>query len=156
MFSNTGVNNLRVARLFSQEKIMKMECELLTSNFKDPKTIALVKEKIGHISDGSSPHCAGALNLGLEMAFELKKKKEAGVPLTRPNHDRGEGEGVLLRCSYSNCGRHENPVSFLSVRSNIRCTGRRRICCMQCAGCGHMYDRTSSHKSCQGCRKRFI
>ncbi|KAF9650018.1 hypothetical protein BDM02DRAFT_3128015 [Thelephora ganbajun] len=58
-----------------QEKIMEMQCELLISNLRDQKTIRLVKENIGHISDGSSSHCGGALKLGLKKAFELKKKK---------------------------------------------------------------------------------
>ncbi|KAF9646805.1 hypothetical protein BDM02DRAFT_3118097, partial [Thelephora ganbajun] len=40
-----------------QERIMEMQCELLTSKFRDPKTIGLVKENIGRISDGSSSHC---------------------------------------------------------------------------------------------------
>ena len=66
---------------------MEMECELLISSFKDPKTIALVKEDIGRISDGSSSHCAGALKLGLKKGFELKKQQR----------------GVLLRCPRVGC-----------------------------------------------------
>ncbi|KAF9785420.1 hypothetical protein BJ322DRAFT_1193974 [Thelephora terrestris] len=58
-----------------QKAIMEMQCDLLVSDFKDPMTIALVKENIKHISHGSFPHCAGALHLGLEKAFELQKKK---------------------------------------------------------------------------------
>jgi hypothetical protein len=61
---------------FSQRGIMEMQCELLTSDFKEEKTIALVKDNIRGISDGSSSHCAGALQLGLEKAFELKKKRQ--------------------------------------------------------------------------------
>ena len=155
-FSNLGVNNLGMPWSFSQEKIMKMECELLISNLKDPKTIALVKEKIGHISDGSSPHCAGALNLGLEMAFELKKKNKKEGTLPRyPDYDHEEKEeSVLLRCPNSDCARHQNPVSCSLVRSNTFCVGCRRVCYMQCTGCGH--NRTSSNTSCQMCRKRFF
>ncbi|KAF9642138.1 hypothetical protein BDM02DRAFT_3264568 [Thelephora ganbajun] len=58
-----------------QGNIMEMQCELLISNFKDPKTIALVKENIGHISNGSSYYRSSALKLVLKKAFELKKKK---------------------------------------------------------------------------------
>ncbi|KAF9641851.1 hypothetical protein BDM02DRAFT_3133524, partial [Thelephora ganbajun] len=58
-----------------QERIMETQCELLISNFRDQKTIRLVKENIGHITDGSSSYCGGALKLGLKKAFELKKKK---------------------------------------------------------------------------------
>ena len=42
-----GINNFGLTRLFRKEKIMEMECELLASNFRDPKTIAPVKGKIG-------------------------------------------------------------------------------------------------------------
>lgn len=54
---------------------MEVQCEFLVSNPNDHKTITLVKEKIRHISDGSSSHRADALQLGLEKAFELKKRK---------------------------------------------------------------------------------
>ena len=51
---------------------MEMQCDFLVKNMKDPKTIALVKENIRRISDGSSSHCAGALGLILEKAFPTR------------------------------------------------------------------------------------
>ena len=125
---------------------MDMECDLLISDFRNPTTIALMQENIGHISDGSSPHYAGALNLGFEKAFELKKR---------------EGY-VLLRCSNSNCGWHKNPVPHSSVGSNPYCSqcatfnrynGYTNRYPIQCTGCG--YQRSSGYTSCQGCRKMF-
>jgi len=68
------VDNLELTCSLSQEKLMEMQCELMVSKFRGPETIALVKEKIGHSSDGSSSYCAGALKLGLKEAFELKKR----------------------------------------------------------------------------------
>ena len=67
-----------------------MQFDLLISNPKNPKTIVLVKENIGHISDGSLSHCAGSLKLGLEKAFDLKKQKR-------------QPPGVKLRCSDYRC-----------------------------------------------------
>jgi len=126
---------------FSQEELMEMECELLLSNFKDPKTIALVKENIGRISDGTSSHCAGALKLGLKKGFELKKQQR----------------GVLLRCTRIGCARNTTPSSYSSVGSNTYC----QVCryghgsyCMQCTGCS--YTRTSNYTSCQSCGKKFM
>jgi len=43
---------------------MEMQCDLLISDFRNPTMITLMQENIGHISDGSSSHCAGALKLG--------------------------------------------------------------------------------------------
>lgn len=48
---------------------MEMECELLISDFRNPKTAGLVNEKIGHDSDESSSHSANAL----KKAFNLMK-----------------------------------------------------------------------------------
>ena len=53
---------------------MEMECELFIPNLKNPQLVTLVTENIGRISNGSSPHCAGALKLGLRKAIELKKQ----------------------------------------------------------------------------------
>ena len=129
---------------FSQDKIMEMECELLTSNFKDPKTITLVKENIGHISDGSSSHRTGALKLGLKKAFELKKQKR-------------QPPGALLQCTGPKYGYYcewgNTPVSYSSVGSGIHCSYCSN-CYLQCVSCG--YDRTSSYASCQKCGKKFI
>ena len=142
VFSNLGDDTLGLMCSFSQEKIKEMECELLVSNFKDPKTIALVKGSIEHSSDGSSSHRAGALKLGLRKAFELKKQKRQ--PLAPP--------GVLLRCGYYNCGWHNNPVPYSSVGSRTTCQecGSR----MQCVGCGNW--RMDSCTSCGGCGKKFV
>ena len=139
--SEVGVALMRSS---SQEKIMEMECELLVSKFKDPKTIGLVKEKIKNISDGSLSHCAGALKLGLKEAFELKKKKR-------------QPPGVLLRCTNYSCGWMNTPVSYSSVGSNTYCPNCQYSYgsyYMQCVGCG--YNRTSNYASCQSCGKRFI
>ena len=112
----------------SQEKIKEMECELLVSSFKNPKTIALVKESIENSSDGSSSHRAGALKLGLRMAFELKKQtRQPPAPL-----------------SYSGW---YNPVPYSSVRANTFCPSCSRDY-MQYAGYG--YERTRVCTSCQG------
>ena len=137
--------------LSSQAKILDMQCDLLTSSFRNPKTIALMKENIRRISDGTSPHCATALKLGFKKAFDVKKR---------------EG-GVLLQCSCYRCEWHTNPVSYSSVGSKVYCPGcsnyahshyayarDRAEYYMQCAGC--QYKRTSSCTSCQGCGKRFI
>ena len=133
--------NVALTCSFSQEKIMEMECELLVSNFKDPKTIGLVKENIRHFADGSSAHCADALKLGLKKAFKLKKPS-----------------GVRLRCTYSSCTWYSNHVSYSSVGSNAYCQNCRNYGYgsryLQCVGCG--YNRTSNYTSCQSCGKAFI
>jgi len=127
---------------------MDMQCDLLISDFKNPTTIALMEENIGHLSDGSSPHCVSALNLGFKKAFELKKRNR----------------GVLLRCLNTGCGWY-NPVSYASVGSNVYCPhcynnygynynyGNRHYY-LQCVGCG--YQRTSNFTSCQSCKKKFL
>jgi len=141
--SNREIADLRLAGSSSQEKIMEMECELLTSNFKDPKTIGLMKESIGHISEGSSSYCAGTLKFGFKKAFELKKKKE---------------RFVLLRCPRVGCTRNTIPLTHSAVGSAIYCTDCRYTYgsnYMQCTGCSR--SRTnSSHVSCQGCGKKFL
>ena len=118
-----------------------MECELLISNFKDQKTIGIMKEKIRHISDGSSTHCACALKLGFKKAIELKKR----------------GKGVLLRCSRGGCARNTTPVSYSANGSNTYCQNCQYNYgnyYMQCTGCS--YSRTSNYTSCQSCGKKFL
>ena len=120
---------------------MEMECELLISNFNDPKTIGLVKENIGRISDGSSSHCAGALRLVLKKAFELKKQQR----------------GVLLRCPRNSCARNTTPASYSSVVSNPYCQDYRYNYgnyYMECTGCSNA--RTSNYAACQSCGKKFM
>lgn len=122
-------------RSSSQQKIKEMQCELLVSNFRDPKTIARMKENLGRISDGSSPHCGGMLKLGLKKAFEVKQRKA----------------GVLLRCPSFGCKWSSNDVPFRSVigKSCPAC----RTWYMKCASCGH--GRTTDTVSCLGCGKKF-
>ena len=125
-----------------QKEILGMQCDRLISNLKGPKTIALVKENIRQIPDGSLSHCAGALNLVFKKAFELKKKKR-------------QPPGVKLRCSNYHCSWNQNPVSISIVGTNAgRCT-----CCggryyKQCVGCG--YNRTANYVACQSCNKVFV
>jgi len=124
---------------------MDMQCDLLISDFRNPTTIASMQENIGRISDGSSPHCSGALNLGFEKAFELKKRQGC----------------VLLRCSNHNCGWHENPVPCSSVGSSTYCPqcttwngyNGYKYYPIECAGCG--YQRAGDYASCQSCGGRF-
>lgn len=142
---NCGVDLRGLTWLFSQEKVTEMQWDLLITNFKDPKMIALVKEIVGQISSGSSSHCAGTLKLGLKKAFELKKKKKWS-------------RGVLLRCPYSSCLRRSLHISASSTGANGFCC---QLCLsrglgsrfLQCAGCG--YDRTGNYRSCQRCGERF-
>ena len=118
-----------------------MQCDLLTSSFKNPKTIALMKENIGHISDGTSPHCAIALKLGFKKAFDVKKRER----------------GVLLRCPNYRCGWYGGTISYSSVGSEAfcpSCSNYRSKYYLECVGCG--YSRSGSYTSCQSCGKRFI
>ena len=124
--------------LFSQEKIIEVWCDLLVSNFRDPKTIALMEENIYHIFDGSLSHCADALKLGLRKALNLKKQRNS----------------VKLRCSWKKCSLHSNPVSYSSVGSNIYCPRCKDGEQMQCVGCGRKM--TDDYTSCQGCGKWFV
>jgi len=125
---------------FRQEKIAEAWCDLLVSNFRDPKTITLMKENIGHIFDGSLSHCADTLKLGLKKAVNLKKQRD----------------GVKLKCSGGPrvCPQRYEPVSYLSLDSKIRCTGCGRSDRMTCAGC--QFRRTDGCISCRGCGKWFL
>lgn len=135
-FSNRGANHRQLTCSFSHKEIMEMQCDLLISNLKNEKTIALVKENIRRISDGSSSHCAGALNLVLEKAVRSKK----------------ETMGVKLRCSYPSCAWNTRPVPYSFVEGSIY------YChsgwCLQCVGCGT--NRNGNYSSCQGCGIKFI
>jgi len=147
IISNPEIN-VEITCPFSQEKILEMQCDLLISTFQDPKTIKDVKGSIGHISDGSSSHCADALNLGLEKAFNLKKKKQQPPP------------GVQLKCSYSSCRRgwYSTPAPYSEIGTNVYCPSCNSYYgnnyYMLCAGCN--YQRTSSYTSCQSCKKNFV
>ena len=128
---------------FRQKELLEMESDLMVSNFKGPRTNALVKENIGHMSDGSSSHCAGALKHGLEKAFSRK------IQTYR----------VKLRCSYGgSCTWYTNHVSYSSIgpgaiycqMCNTQGRGNRYL---QCAGCGN--NRMGVFTSCQSCQKGF-
>ena len=133
---------------FSQSKVMDMQCDLLISDFKNPTTIALMQENIGHISDGSSPHRVSALKIGFKKAFELKKRNS----------------GVLLRCPNTSCKWYSNPVSHTTLGTSIYCP---RFCggyvindnfshyCMQCVGCG-CWRTNYTYISCKSCGKKFL
>jgi hypothetical protein len=121
---------------------MEMECELLISSFKNPKTVDLVNENIGRIADGSSSHSANALKLGLKKAFDLKKQPP----------------GVKLRCSYTSCTSYRNHVTMSSIGINVvycpTCQSRGYYNhYLQCASCG--YNRTGGYASCQSCGVKF-
>ena len=116
---------------------MELECDLLTTKFRDPKTVVLVREKIGGIFDGSLSHRAGTLKLGLEKAFEVKKQKVYSQ----------------LQCPNHSCARHGNPVSYSSIGSSTRCPNCRQFH-MRCTACGH--DRLGTYMSCKKCGKKFI
>ena len=125
-----------------------MQCDLLISNFQTQETIGAVKENIRHISNGSSSHRAGALQLGFEKAFELKKKKPQS-PSTR------------LRCPRVGCPSYNSHVSYSSVPSSGGDAHYCPTCCntgcyyfLQCASCGHR--RKGNYTSCQQCGKRFL
>jgi len=139
IFSSHGIGDHRLTFSSSHEKIMEIECDLLTSNFRDPKTIALVREKIGHIFDGSLSHCGGSLKLGLSKAFDIKKQKKTSAQ---------------LRCGYAHCAWHQNPVSYSSIGSNTYCPNCGQRYYMQCTGCG--CDRNGNYASCQRCRRNFV
>lgn len=110
-----------------------MQCGLLVLNFKSPKTVALVKEKIGHISDGSLSHRADSLKLGLKMAFRRK-------------------DGIMLQCYSRSCLLYNNHVSRFSVRSNYSCSNCGSL--MECVGC--RADWTDGNSSCRRCGKNII
>ena len=128
---------------FSQKEIMEAECELLIFDLKDPKTIALVKDSIIRISNGSSPHCAGALNLILDKALDLQKRNSE----------------AKLRCPCESCPWYNDRVSY-SVIEPYTCFckmcinrgwGSRHLVC---AGCG--YTRLDNDASCKKCERRFV
>ena len=145
VFSRRGVNDFELIRPSSHKEIMEMQCDLLMSNSRDPKTIMFVKGNIGRIFDGSLPHCADSLKLGLKKAFDLKKKER-------------QPPGVRLRCSNPNCSWYRNRLPCVPVGVSVCCPqcANRRLGSyyFQCVGCG--YNRKSNHTSCQGCGKKFI
>jgi hypothetical protein len=150
---------------------METQCKLLISNFKDPKTIQLMKQSIARSSDGSSSHSAGALKLGLKNAFELKqqaielkkqaaelKKQALALELKKQQEqalalEKQKNSGVQLRCSRTNCAWYKNHVTSGILGSNTYCMSCQNDY-MQCVGCN--YQRTGNFTSCQSCRKNFL
>ena len=120
-----------------------MQCDLLTSNFKDPKMTSLMKENIERIktSEGSLSHGAGPLKLGLRKAFELKKQRR--IP-----------PGVKLRCPYSSCQKYNTTIPYSSAQSNGLCPGTGRNHWLECVGCGS--TRGGNHASCESCEEMFV
>ena len=116
-----------------------MQCNLLVVDFKDPKTIEHAEACIKDIADGSCSHRAEALQLGLEEAFEFKKKKR-------------EPPGVMLHCTYRHCQWYNTPLSYSSVGSKYCPSCGDEY--LRCAGCGNR--RSGNHSSCQECGKKFI
>ena len=108
VFSRRVVNNFELICSSSYKEVMGMQCDLLMSNSRDPRTIALVKGNIGHIFDGSLPHCAESLKLELKKAFDLKKKER-------------QPHGVKLGCSNNSCAWYSNPPPYSTVRRRIYC-----------------------------------
>ena len=137
-FFNHRANGFELMVLQRHKEIMEMQCDLLTSNFKGPKTVSLMKENIEHIqtAGGSLSHCAGSLKLGLKRAFEQKKKTL----------------GAKLGCSNSGCSRYNAYVSYSDALSNSCC--RYCGCWLWCVSCG--YQRTGSYATCNSCGKKFI
>ena len=122
---------------------MEMECELLISNFKNPKTIDLVNQNIEQISDGSSPHSAGALKLWFKKAFDFKKQKQQPPPPV----------GAKLLCVSLTCAWSSGlGVPYSSIGS-VHCPYCNQYY-MGCAACGSI--RTKSYASCQSCKKPFL
>ena len=123
---------------------MEMECELLISKFKNPKTINLVNQNIEQISDGSSSHSAGALKLGLKKAFDLKKQKQQPPPPV----------GTKLLCASDSCAWNSGPgIPYSSIAPYLACP-QCDACYMKCVACG--FIRTKSYTSCQSCKKPFL
>ena len=133
VFSNCGVECSKLIRPPSHNEIQEMQCELLTSDFKNPKTVALVKENIEHISDGSLPHRADSLKLALKKAFKQRN-------------------GVKLQCYSGNCSRYHTHLSRSSVpRSDNRCSGcGGRMECVECRADWY------GDPSCRGCGKNHV
>ena len=129
--------------MFSQEELVDIQWDLVIANFKDPKTIALLRDKVEDSSFGSSSHRVDVLNAALKKAFEFKRKSK------QPS--------VLLRCP--SCTGNGNPLSYATVGSDIFCWSclnrwPHYQYYLQCTGCGA--NRTGDYESCQSCRGKFV
>ena len=122
-----------------QKEILGIQCDRLISDFKGPKTIALVREKIRQIPDGSLSHCARALNLVFQKAFELRKK-------------RRHPPWAKLRCSNPGCSWIKTPSRSRLLRQSrlwkgICVDGRDDVTSsvdVDGAQCRRMYDKQKS------------
>ena len=147
VFSNCEVSVRELTRSFSQEELMDFQWDLLIANFKDPKTVALVRDRVDDISPGSSSHRASVLKVALKKAFELKKKKR-------------QPPGVLLQCYNPNCARHHNHFSYTEIETNVTTCQSCRTpwgsgrYILQCANCRSTWQ--GNFTSCQGCGRRFV
>jgi len=133
VFSNYAVECFELICPPSHNEIQEMQCELLTLDFRNPKTVALVKENIENISDGSLPHRVDSLKLALKKAFRYR-------------------DGIKLQCYNGRCSRRYTPLSRSSVpRLDNRCSGCGGK--MGCVGC-----RADWHgdPSCRGCGKYHV
>ena len=119
-----------------QKEILGIQCDRLISDFKGPKTIALVREKIRQIPDGSLSHCASALNLVFQKAFELRKK-------------RRHPPWAKLRCSNPGCSWIKTPSRSRLLRQILPIVLVAGLGATN--GCG--YNGTGNYASCQGCGK---
>ena len=159
-FFDRGIDGVEFICSRSHTEIMEMQCDLLMSNSKDPKTMALLKENIGNISDGSLPYCRDSLKLGLWKASDLKKQEaEAKERQKREEEERQKQLlGVKLRCPSGNCGWYSNYPPYSSIASATYCpmcqSNSRGSRFFACVGCGQV--RNGTYASCQSCAKQFV
>ena len=132
VFSSRGVKFIELICSLRHKDIQEIQCDLLISSFKNPKTIALVKENIEHISDGSLPHRADSLKLALKKAFTNRN-------------------GVKLQCYGGGCSRRNVHLSRSSIRSDNRCSNcGGKMECVECRADWY------GDPSCRGCGKNHI
>ena len=140
-----GEANVReLTRSFSQGELMDFQWDLLIANFKDPKTVALVRDRVEDISPDSSSHRASVLKVALKKAFELKKKRRQ-PPVAR-----------LLCCNHK-CAHYRNSVSYTQIVADIGCQfcrGFGPAYLFKCANCESVRRIDSS--SCERCGSRFV
>jgi hypothetical protein len=146
VFSNREIASQELTYSLSQEELMDVQWDLLVAKPNQPKMAALVRDKIGAISPGSSSHRAGVLKVALKKAFELKKKER-------------EPPGVLLRCSNYTCAQYNNHASRSEIGTALVCSTcyhpRGRYFYFECTNCG--FNRTdSNYMTCQTCGRKFV
>ena len=97
--------------MFSQEELVNIQWDLVIANFKDPKTITLLRSQVENASFGSSSHRAGVLNVALKKAFEFKRKNT-------------QSPTVHLRCAATFCTEYNNlfqtrPLGRTSIANGL-------------------------------------